>query len=113
MKIRRTTFVITQKCTLKCKLCLAFMPYYKNPVNTTLEEAERIVNNYFNIVDEVQIFSITGGEPLVNPELVNIIKKVLTYRDKITNTIDIVTNGTLMFRDDLLELLEKNNDKIK
>ena len=113
MRIRRTTFVITQKCTLKCKLCLAFMPYYKNPVNTTLEEAERIVNNYFNIVDEVQIFSITGGEPLVNPELVNIIKKVLTYRDKITNTIDIVTNGTLMFRDDLLELLEKNNDKIR
>ena len=113
MKIRRTTFVITQKCTLKCKLCLAFMPYYKNPINTRLDDAEIIIDNYFKIVDEVEVFSITGGEPLMNPDIKGIVEKLLNYQDKITSTIDIVTNDTLMFGKDLLELLEKNKNKIR
>lgn len=54
--LRRTTFVITQRCTLKCKLCLAFMPYYDNPVHTAYEQACRIIDNYFKIVDQVGIF---------------------------------------------------------
>lgn len=113
MKIRRTTLVITQKCTLKCKLCLAFMPYYENPLNTSFEEASIIIDNYFKVIDEVKIFSVTGGEPLINPDLVRIMEKVLSYKNNISDTIDIVTNGTIMFKEDLLQLLESNNEKMR
>lgn len=110
MNIRRTTLVITQRCTLKCKLCLAFMPYYKNPVHTSLAQAERIIDNYFCLVGRVNIFSITGGEPLMNPELVPILKKTLEYRNQIESSLDMVTNGTIMFKEELLELLQANKD---
>jgi organic radical activating enzyme len=113
MHLRRTTLVITQRCTLKCKLCLAFMPYYENPVHTTYEQACRIVDNYFKIVEQVGIFSVTGGEPLMNPELVPIIEHVLKYSDQIDNSIDIVTNGTIMFKEELLDFLQKNNTKMR
>lgn len=113
MQLRRTTFVVTQKCTLKCKLCLAFMPYYDNPVNTTQKEAEKIIDNYFRLVEKVGIFSVTGGEPLINPDLVPIMEYVLKYEEQIENSIDIVTNGTIMFSDELLDLLQNHRNKLR
>lgn len=86
------------------------MPYYKNPRHTTYDEACRIVNNYFHIVDRVKIFSVTGGEPLMNPELVPILEKILQYREHIEDSVDIVTNGTIMFKPELLKFLGDNRD---
>lgn len=113
MNIRRTTLIITQKCTLKCKLCLAFVPYFEKPVHTPYKDACVIIDNYFKVVDNVQIFSITGGEPLMHPDLVKILEQVLCHKDKITGTIDMVTNGTIKFKDELLNLLENNKDKMR
>lgn len=113
MKIRRTTFVITQKCSLKCKLCLAFIPYFKNPVSTTYEEAKLIIENYFKIVDEVHIFSVTGGEPLMNPDFSKIMEEVIKYKSHITDSVDMVTNGTIMFPNDLLKVLAENKDIVR
>lgn len=108
MELRRTTFVITQKCTLKCRLCLAFIPYYETPVHTSIEEAGVILENYFKIVENVGIFSVTGGEPLLNPAFYDIMKLVYTYGRQIRNYIDIVTNGTMLMDVRTLELLKKN-----
>jgi organic radical activating enzyme len=113
MNIRRTTLVITQKCTLKCKLCLAFMPYYKNPTHMPYDVVCNVIDNYFKIVDNVKIFSITGGEPLLHPNLVDILRKIIEYSDKIEDKIDIVTNGTIMFSNELIEFLEKNKNKMR
>lgn len=109
MELRRTTFVITQKCTLKCRLCLAFIPYYETPVHTSIEEAGVILENYFKIVENVGIFSVTGGEPLLNPAFYDIMKLVYTYGRQIRNYIDIVTNGTMLMDVRTLELLSFKN----
>lgn len=113
MDLRRTTLIITQKCTLKCKLCLAFIPYYKNPAHFSYESTCKVIDNYFKLVNNVEIFSITGGEPLLHPDLIKIMEKVLEYRCHILNSIDIVTNGTIMFSEELWECLEKNKCKIR
>lgn len=113
MKLRRTTFVITQKCSLKCKLCLAFIPYFENPVNTTYEEAKNILKNYFAIVDQVGTFSITGGEPLINPDFEKILIETMEYREQIQERIDMVTNGTILFGDNLLNILESNKHIVR
>ena len=113
MKIRRTTLVITQKCSLKCKMCLAFIPYFKNPVHTKYEEAKVIISNYFKLVDNVNIFSVTGGEPLMNPDFKKILEEVIKYKSKITGYIDMVTNGTIMFQEDLLNVLVMNKDIVR
>lgn len=111
MKLRRTTMAITQRCTLKCKLCLAFIPYYDNPKDMTLEEVEKTLNNYFKLVDKVGIFSITGGEPLMHKDIKKIMEMVYLYSNQIEERIDIVTNGTIPFREELIEVLCKNKEK--
>lgn len=113
MNLRRTTLIITQRCTLKCKLCLAFVPYYEKPVDMKLEDALKTIDNYFRLVDRVEIFSITGGEPLMHKNLVDIMNKVYSYRERIDGYIDIVTNGTIMFRKDFLAVLEKSRNKVR
>ena len=113
INLNRTTFKITSLCTLKCKLCLAYIPYYKNPSNLNFETAKKVLKSYFEVVDMVGTFSITGGEPLINKELPKILEETLKYQSQIQNTVDIVTNGTLNFSDDLLRVCTKHKDKIR
>lgn len=61
INLSRTTFCITQRCTLKCKLCLAFIPYYKNPVDVKPEEAEAVLREYFGLISSVNVLTVTGG----------------------------------------------------
>ena len=64
--LKRTTFKITSKCTLKCKLCLAYIPYYKNPKDLSYENAKKILARFFSLVDKIifsafTLFSISSG----------------------------------------------------
>ena len=113
MELKRTTMVITQRCTLKCKLCLAFIPYYENPVDMLFTDIEETLKRYFQLVDQVGIFSITGGEPLLHKDIAGIMELVFTYSNQVKQTVDLVTNGTIPFSGDLLKVLEKNREKAR
>ena len=113
IELLRTALCVTQKCTLKCKLCLAFIPYYKNPVDVTVNEAKQIFHKYFTLINKVKIFTITGGEPLLNSEIYHIMQLLFTYNTQITGSIDFVTNGTLDIPINLMELFEAKSDKIR
>lgn len=112
-ELARTVFCITQRCTLKCKLCLAFMPYYDKPKDVTYEDAVKILDSYFKIVDTVNSFTITGGEPLMHKDLVNILREVNKYSSQIRQRVDIVTNATLDFSDELLDFLANKNNRMR
>lgn len=107
-----TSLMVTEYCSLNCKLCLAYVPYYKEKRSLTLDEAKIILKNYFDMIDTVEKFSITGGEPLINPQINDIIKELLIYEKQITKEIIIITNGTIVLSEELLEIL-KSNVKIK
>ncbi|WP_373265177.1 radical SAM protein [Hungatella hathewayi] len=113
IKISRTVLCVSQKCTLRCKLCLAFIPYYDKPADLSLQETRKIMDMYFKVVDSVDTFTVTGGEPLMNKELAGILKCVCSYKQKIKKNIDFVTNATLDISEDILEVFEKNSDKIR
>lgn len=106
----RSGIVITLRCTLSCKLCGGYAPYYKNPLHFSYEKIAKTIDNYFDVVDTVGDFSITGGEPLLHNDLDRVLKKTLEYSDQI-NRILILTNGTLLFKDNVLQTLIKNKDK--
>ena len=106
--LERTTFKITTRCTLKCKLCQAFIPYYKEHTDISLDDAKLIVQDYFSIIDSVKNFSITGGEPLMHKDLASILKVIFKYTDQIKQTICIITNGTLVMKEDVLDILSTN-----
>lgn len=111
--LKRTSFNITTYCNLKCKHCIAFIPYYKEKSSVSIKDASRILYNYFQIVDSVGHFNVTGGEPLLNKDVCLILKEVYKYRNQITDTVDFVSNGTIEIPGDILDLFEKNKECTK
>ena len=111
--IKRTALNISTFCNLKCKNCLAFIPYYKDPSNMEYKEACSILDNYFRVVDSVEHFTVTGGEPLLNKDVCKILKEVYKYKNQITQSIDFVTNATIEIPNELLDLFERNKEKTK
>jgi organic radical activating enzyme len=90
-------------------LCLAFIPYYDIKYNLDSNSAKTILRNYFSIVDTVESFTLTGGEPLINKELNRILTEVFKYDNQITEKICIVTNGTIKPKQELLDVLASND----
>lgn len=106
----RSGIVITLRCTLKCKLCGGYAPYYKIPPHFSYDKIAQTIESYFSVVDEVGDFSITGGEPLLHEDLGRIIQKTLQYSNQIKRIL-ILTNGTLLFKENVLNMLVENKDK--
>lgn len=111
--IKRTALNITTYCNLKCKHCLAFIPYYKDPKHLSFEEAKKILEIYFQVVDSVEHFTVTGGEPLLNRDVKKILQETFKYLNQIVGSVDFVTNGTMDIPDEVLDLFEENKEKTK
>ncbi len=113
INLERSAISITQRCTLKCKLCNAYMPYYDKPRDMLFEDVEKVLKRYFSIVDTVGIFSVLGGEPLMHKDLGKILRLIGSYGEQILERIDLVTNGTLDMKDDVLGFFIENAPKAK
>lgn len=113
VNLKRTALNVSTYCNLKCKHCLAFIPYYKDKKHMLVDEAVKILSEYFKLVDFVDNFTVTGGEPLLNSNIYDILKEVYKYNNQILKTIDFVTNGTIEISDNILDLFEENKEKTK
>ena len=107
-----TSIMITEYCDLRCKLCLAYIPYYKEHKHTGIREIKKILKKYFQIVSTVDKMSVTGGEPLLHPDFCNVIYEILKYRNRINKEIIVITNGTIRFTDEIIKCLQED-PKIK
>lgn len=110
--LKSTSLMVTERCTLKCKLCLSYTPYYKNPVVLRYTDAKNILQRYFELIDYVDKFAITGGEPLTNKDLLQIIQLIYTYKHKFGELI-LITNGTMDWPEGLLDVFKSHKDKAK
>ncbi|MFG6327699.1 MAG: radical SAM protein [Lachnospiraceae bacterium] len=102
---------INNRCTLNCEYCAAQMPYYTPgekrdyDIDNTIEKFDR----FLDYMDYIPYLSILGGEPLLHPQL----HKLVHYlngkkaQEKIVHT-DILTNGTLLLSDELIEAIKEN-----
>ena len=111
--LKRSALSITQRCTLKCKLCNAYTPYYKKPIDMSFGQVSKVLDRYFSIVDSVGIFSVLGGEPLMHRDISKILNKLNSYSGQITERIDLVTNGTLNMNDETFAYFVDNAPKVK
>jgi hypothetical protein len=107
LKIKRSSLLITYRCTLKCKLCASYSPYYDVPPHFSSDLIAKTLASYFSIVDHVKQFSISGGEPFLHNELPKIIKNLLCYQNQF-DVLEVITNGTLMPKDELLAALNQS-----
>ena len=92
-----TSFYVTRKCDLKCSYCIP--PAIKNELSTS---------EVFKILEKIRphnpALSITGGEPLVRADIVEILKKARELRFEL---IWLNTNAILLERrEKILEYLD-------
>lgn len=113
LDIERTTLNITTYCNLNCKHCVAFIPYFKEKSHLSYGDASKVLEEYFKVIDTVEFFTITGGEPLLNREAFEIVEKTYEFRPQILRSVNFVTNGTLMIPEKLLALFERNREFTK
>lgn len=98
---------ITTRCTLQCKNCNMFIPYYKTPDDYSLEQLKKEIGLLFTHIDYIFTYHLLGGEPLLHPELAAIIEYIGEhYQDRI-GSFGIVTNGTIIPCPDVLQMAQK------
>lgn len=88
--------IITSHCTYRCKECIQLIPYVSNPHHYKTTEIKKNIDTSFTYVDFYREYHIVGGEPLLHPELREIVSYIgNNYGDKV-GVIVVVTNGTLI-----------------
>ncbi|MFC2058205.1 radical SAM protein [Chloroflexota bacterium] len=84
---------VTNACNLGCKQCHACSGK-PAPGELTTEEGKRLLDSIANI-GEFRMLALGGGEPLVRPDIVELI----AYARRLGLEISIATNGTLLTRE--------------
>ena len=103
----QTSSYINTECTLNCKYCRPLMPLHKKKFHYDFETLKKDYDLYFDIVDEVRIFHVVGGETLLHPQLEKILDYLAgKYGEKIT-TFRVSTNGTVTLDEKTLKCLSK------
>ena len=97
---------ITMQCTLKCRYCNMFVPYYSDKLIYSLRVLQSEFDLLFKKIDFIFCLTLLGGEPLLHPNFSEIIQYLCKkYRDKI-GVIKVITNGTVVPKDDVLETMK-------
>jgi organic radical activating enzyme len=109
---KRISFDVTFRCTLKCKLCCSYTPYFAAPVpHYSYEELTRGISRFFELADYVNVFTIGGGEPLLHEKLSDIFKYLCQFRNRI-GRLEVITNGTIVPNKRLIESLKESNARV-
>lgn len=109
INIPQIEFCLTTQCSLKCKDCCALMPHYnqKGHIKMSVQEFQNTLEQILASVNSIRKLIILGGEPLLRTEL----PELLEYAAKEEKVIHIaiVSNGTMLPNQKLIEILKKYN----
>ena len=100
-------FVITERCSLRCRECSNLMQYYAAPKNFSVEDLKRELDLTCAVFDEIYEIRIIGGEPFVHPNWDEILQYIASKEN--IKRISIYTNGTLLPSDSQCEVLKATN----
>lgn len=97
VKPLRATLVTTLRCNSRCSYCRAWRSH---PYDTPFDDLKHVVSELTGL--GVQALTLTGGEPLLQPHLPEIIKE--SYAHGIVTSV--TTNGLLLMSDTLDSVLQ-------
>lgn len=105
---RSIDFIITERCSLKCRDCSNLTQYYEDPKDCDTDMLLKSIDVFCAVVDKVMEFRIIGGDVFMNPKWPIIVKK-LTDELK-AKRIVLYTNGTIIPNEKDMPVLK--NDKV-
>ncbi len=94
-------------CNLKCRYCLNFNPFAKRFYVRSLEDLIKDVELFFACVDQVMLFHISGGEPLLCGQVEDLIWYIDQNYGHRIDTLRMITNGTVIPDDRVLEKISR------
>lgn len=112
LMMQLVTFIISTRCSLKCKYCGQRLNEYelKDRIDFPLEQIKKDMDQYFEAVDMAGMVSLIGGEPLLHPQLKEIIDHCLTKQN--FGVLNITTNGLGEITPELLSSLRNKRVKV-
>ena len=105
--------VITTACSLNCRDCVQQIPLIKGKRHLSFEEIAESLKDTFYYIDYCKEFHIVGGEPLLHPQLPRIIEHIGALYGKKIETIVIVTNGTILPKEEVVNALNHRNVRVE
>ncbi|PJJ31135.1 radical SAM protein [Lacrimispora celerecrescens] len=103
------SFLPSTVCNLKCEACLNFNALAKHYYTREWNNLIKDVDMFFSCVDNILLFHVSGGEPLLYPRIADLIDYIdKKYGNRIYQ-LRTVTNGTVIPSDHILEKLSKCN----
>lgn len=100
---------ITSYCNLKCKHCAAKIPYFESHSHKTFGEFKERIDLCGTFFDAINTFTLSGGEPLLNPDLYEMLR--YAGSKEFIKQVTVVSNGTLLPKEEELDTL--NKEKVK
>ena len=100
-------YVVTTRCTMNCKHCNTFIPYFNNETHikpAPFETFKSDIDKLLKSVDYIYALGFVGGEPLIDKDLAKMIQYALSKR-KIHNVF-IATNCTILPDNELLKVMK-------
>ncbi|MDE7244674.1 MAG: radical SAM protein [Oscillospiraceae bacterium] len=85
---------ITTKCSLRCRDCSLFIPYVSSPCNYCADDILSDLNKVIDSLQYVRIVNFYGGEPLLHPDLAQMIRSL--KKEQRIDRISIISNGTII-----------------
>ena len=114
-RIPQLQFLLTTRCSLRCKNCNAYMPWFGESRghahhDISPEDFRRHLERLSTAVTGIRRFILIGGEPLLHPRLAELVQIALA--SPLVSVVEIITNGTLVPRPDVLEVLTRARDRV-
>jgi len=108
-------FIINTACSLKCRYCIANIPYFKKNIAAfmSFEDTKKYLDNLFVSVDYIGMFQLSTGEVLLHPNFGKIMEYIFEKYRKKYEYLTFVTNGTIIPKEDLIETIAKCVDFIQ
>lgn len=111
LQMDRVSCHVTAKCNLRCEKCAVYIPkLYElgNVPEYNIEQIKKSFQAYFEIVEYVRMISITGGEPMLYPDLADLLKFLIGF-EKSYSKIEVFTNGSVNVPDDVLDVMSESD----
>jgi len=103
-------YKLTSVCTLKCKDCCHYTPYFKKHLKpVSFEQFKRDIDKLLKSVDKIYVLSLIGGESLLNKDLYKMVE--YARKKKQILFLDITTNATILPDDNLVKTLANRKDE--
>ena len=98
------SFLPSTKCNLRCAACLNFTPYTKKFEERSWDKLKSDIDLFFSCVDYVGIFHVSGGEPLLYPDLPKVMTYISDNYGRKVYSLETVTNGTVLPSKEFLQV---------